>query len=348
MKQITCILLILLTAIGAGILALPYHFSKIGIIPSIIIWIIVSIAMYINSLILIKTELLFKGIKGLPGIFEIYFGKRAKIIILIILTLSIYFAIFAYLKAISESISKYFSFHPFLIILLIINSFIVYLSKYSIESFGLYYSIFKFLFLIAAIIFFLLNYKTEKKISLINADFNSLISFFGISMFAFMFYTIIPNLKTITRDEKILKNSVKYSLFIIFILYFIFCIVFYNDIEIATLKINEIFDFLTIVFVFSPYVLLSYALNETLKNDFNLSNKQSFIFSVALPFILYLILPLSFSKFIEISGGIFGCLMFLLISYYGLKNEKLNINKKLLIFLFIFSIIGFILSVINI
>jgi amino acid permease len=348
MKLLTCIFLILSTAIGAGILALPYYFSKVGIIFSIIIWIIISIAMYVNSLILIKTELFFKGMKGLPGIFEIYFGKKAKIIILILLVLSIYFAIFAYLKALSESISKYFPPYSFLIILLLLNSFIVYLSKYSIESFGTIYSIFKFLFLILAIVFFLMNHKVERKFSLINTDFNSLISFLGISMFAFMFYTIIPNLKSVTRDENTLKNSVKCSLFIIFIFYLLFCMVFCNDIEIATLKIGEVFDFLTIVFVFSPYVLLSYVLNETLKNDFNLSNKQSFIFSVALPFILYLVLPLSFSKFIEISGGIFGCLLFLLISYYGLKNEKLKINKKLLMFLLIFSIIGFILSIINI
>ena len=343
MKLLTCIFLILSTAIGAGILALPYYFSKSGIIFSIIIWIIISIAMYINSLILIKTELLFKGIKGIPGIFEIYFGKKAKIAMLILLILSIYFAIFAYLRAISDSISNYFSQYSFLILVVLANSFIIYLSNYSIENFSIYFSIFKFLFLLFSSIYFILNYPLKMNFKLF--DFN--LSFIGISMFAFMFYNIIPSLKAITRDEKILKNSVKYSLLIIFLIYLLFCLVFSNTSEIATLKINQIFDFLTIIFVFSPYVMLSFALNETFKNDFNFSNKQAFVFSVALPFIIFLIFPFSFSKFIEISGGIFGSLIFLLISYYGLKNDKLKIDKKLLIFLFVFSIIVMILSILN-
>ncbi|MEM0480655.1 MAG: aromatic amino acid transport family protein [Candidatus Aenigmatarchaeota archaeon] len=347
-KVLICTWLILATMVGAGILAMPKVFYESGLIFSTILMIISAFVMYVSSLVLIKLEVFRKNIKNLPGLMEIYFNKKAKLITIILLTLSIYFTVFAYLSAIAESVKNYFNPYSFLILIFLINAFIVYPEKYSIENFSSYFTIFRIAFIFFILVFVLYNNLAKIEINIFPKNIFSLISFFAISIFAFSFFVIIPSLKVFTSNEKELILSVKISLILGFILYFFFSLVFSSSKEVATLGYGILTDVLTMIFVISPYIMLSWSLQNAFITDFGIEKRKSFILSSFIPFLLYLILPLSFSKYIELAGGIIFSLLFFLISLLGLKTqERTKINKNYLYLLAIISILLLISVIIN-
>ena len=256
-KVLLCTWIILATMIGAGILALPKAFYETGLIFSLIIMFLTALVMYISSQILIKLELFKKNIKGLPGLMEVYFGERAKLFTIIIFTLSIYFTVFAYLSAIYESIKNYFNPYSFLLIIFLLNSFIVYPEKYSIEIFSSYFTIFRIAFIIILLFYAISIGLTKPQIKIFPNNFFSVASFFAISVFAFSFFNIIPSLKVFSNNEKELMLSVKLALILGFLIYLAFSIVFSSEKEIATLNFGILTDVLTMIFVISPYIMLS-------------------------------------------------------------------------------------------
>lgn len=336
------IYLILSTMIGTGILALPYIFYSVGVVLSIILYLISTFLIYIVSIILLKASL--KCYKtNLIDVFERYLGKNIKNFSFILVFLSILFVCIAYLNVINFSIS-YFTDNSEIYTLFIV----AIAMSVSFIGFNLIEKAERILFSIKILILFLFlsfiifipkKYKLENFV----IDTNKIFNFLLVSIFAFSFYTIIPSLLLVTKDEKILKSSIIYSLIIAFVLYFLFSYIVSlrsGESEISILGYNELFNFLTIFLVITPYLILSWILSENINENLKIEKRVSLLISYGLPYILFIFLPKSFLMYIEITSAFFILTIYFLIGLIGYKfSEKLKVNKLYSIFLIIFSLI---------
>ncbi|MEM4772515.1 MAG: aromatic amino acid transport family protein [Nanoarchaeales archaeon] len=195
------IYLILSTMIGAGILALPSIFYSVGIFLSIILYLISTFLIYVVSIILLRASLKYYK-TNLIEVFERYLGKNMKNISFILVFLSILFVCIAYLNVINFSLS-YFISNSEIYTLFIVAA----IMSISFIGFNLIEKSEKILFLIKILILLLflsliifVPKKYEVKYFVI--DITKIFNFLLVSIFAFSFYTVIPSLLLVTRDEK--------------------------------------------------------------------------------------------------------------------------------------------------
>ena len=104
-KQLTAILLISGTCIGAGMIALPISLAKIGVIQSIIVILLTWIFIYYCSLIYVELSLHLKNdnVKSFPLEFS---GKKAKLIEDVNIKILSYSALSAYIYGCSSIFQK--------------------------------------------------------------------------------------------------------------------------------------------------------------------------------------------------------------------------------------------------
>ena len=320
------------TIIGGGILSFPYVVYKLGIFPSLILAISVVILTYFSSLLLIKESLLMKGVKELPGIFEIYFDKRMKNFVFLLQTISIYGALIAYMIGISSTLNFVFSTNTKLIILplFIPTAFIVYKGMSNVKVSEVLLTIIKcvLILIISFYLFFVSNksLKFENKIS-----FTNIIEGYGVFMFAFMCYSIIPNLKRFIKQEETLKRILLYALTLSFLLYFLFsiaCISAYKEKtnQLITLSAKSLFEkilfsMLIIFLLITPYISLSWTLKDVFIFDYNMHYKKAWFLSTVLPFLVFLFFPLNFIQTIEWIGSIFGTILYFLLLLLFFKKH---------------------------
>ncbi|MEM5830816.1 MAG: aromatic amino acid transport family protein [Candidatus Aenigmatarchaeota archaeon] len=341
-ELITLIYLILSTMIGAGILALPSISYSVGIFLSIILYLISTFLIYIVSIILLRASLKYYK-TNLIEVFERYLGKNMKNISFILVFLSILFVCIAYLNVINFSLSYFISNSE------ICTLFIVaIIMSISFIGFNLIEKSEKILFLIKILILLLflslITFVPKKyEVKYFVIDITKIFNFLLVSIFAFSFYTVIPSLLLVTKDEKILKNSIIYSIIIGFILYFIFSYFVSlrsGEKEISTLNYNELFNLLTIFLVITPYLILSWILSENLTETLKIEKRISLLISYGLPYILFIFLPKSFLIYLEITSAFFILTIYFLIGIIGYKfSKKLKVNKLYSIFLIVFSLI---------
>lgn len=326
--------------IGAGILALPNSLYSIGLISFLFISLLILLIIYFSSLILLKSSL--KCYKtGLIEVFERYLGKNVGKLSFIIIFFSIIFVCIIYLNIINFSL-KYFV-QESEIYTLFISSITM---SASLGGIKLVEKSNEFLFTIKILIiifFLLLAVCIPKKYSLKCFEFNltKIFNSILVLVFSFSFYTIIPSLLYITKNERILKTSIIYSILIGFFIYFIFSYIVSlrsGDREISTLGYNELFNFLTIFLVVTPYLTLSWVLGENINEKLKIKKRVSILISYSLPYILFIFLPKSFLMYIEITSAFFILTIYFLIGLIGYKySQKLKVNRLYSLFLIIFS-----------
>lgn len=324
--------------IGAGVLALPGVFYSVGFLNSLILFLLSLLLVYLVSLILLRASL--KAYKfQIHEVFEKYFGVKGKNLTFALISLTIIFTNLAYLNAINLSIRDFVSFSEVLtLILASIAMAVAFLGFKYVEKSE------KILFIAKLIVYFMfisfiIFVPPKFEIKQIGFELSSNVSFLMVSIFAFSFYTVIPSLLYISKDEGVIKKSFQISLILAFIFYFLFSFLVSQRVgnsEIATLGFNELFNLLTIFLVITPYLILSWVLSEMIGERFGLDKNKSVLLAFLIPFVLFLILPKSFLTFIEITSGIFIVSFYIFLSYLGLKNYRtFQINYKIPLFLLI-------------
>ncbi|MEM4511541.1 MAG: aromatic amino acid transport family protein, partial [Nanopusillaceae archaeon] len=288
-KLVTLVYLILSTMIGAGILALPYALYSVGIFSSIFLYLISAFIIYVASTILLRASLkYYKTI--LPEVFGRYLGKGFKRISFFLISLSIVFVCIAYLNVINLSI-KFFNINSEVYTLLIT----AIAMAITFVGFNLVEKSEKILFTIKIIIIlFFLSYIVfiPKKYDLefFSLNIKSYFQLLLISVFAFSFYSIVPSLLYVTRDEKLLRKSIIISISIALFLYFVFSYFTAfrsGSSEISTLSFSSLTNFLTLFLVITPYLILSWILSENISEFFRQEKRVSVLISFGLPFILF-------------------------------------------------------------
>tara|TARA_Y100000310_G_scaffold161721_1_gene161637 strand:+ start:18428 stop:19537 length:1110 start_codon:yes stop_codon:yes gene_type:complete len=320
------------TIIGAGILGLPYVFSKSGFSIGVFWLILLGMIMLFVNLCLGEVSLRTKKIHQLPGYAEKYLGKKGKIIMFFAVIFGIYSALLAYLIGEGQSLSKlffgtldysiYFTFAFWILMTLLLREGLKELKKVELYGVTIIIGIIMaiFLWFIPQVNFSNLNYY----------DFSNLFFPFGVILFALLGFTSIPELRQeIKGEEKLFKKAIIFGTLIPVFLYFIFTLIFVgilgkNIEQVATISFGSFIIILGIFTMLTSYFVLSFSLKDIFIYDLK-KKKLSFIFVSLVPLLLYLFVTFfNFADFVKIlgiggvvSGGLTGILILLM-----------NINAK--------------------
>ncbi len=327
-KTILAISIILGTMIGAGIYGIPYIVMKSGLIIGIAQIILIALIIAITTLYLGEITLRTKGNHHLVGYAEKYLGSKGKILMTISIIFGIYSAVLAYLIGISESLS-----------------FLIYNNPHHSLKLGIFFwllmSIFSYsgikalkngefigvstvlIFIISISAFFANKIDFDNLIYSNNLNQLNVLMPFGVILFAFLSYSIIPEVKNILGDyKKNMKKSIIFAVIIAALIYILFAIIVIglqgtNTPKIATLSLGKPFILLGIITMFNAYLALSISLIDTLNLDFNQTKFKSWILTIFMPLILFIILSFTnskdFTKVIGLGGVISGGLISILI-----------------------------------
>lgn len=327
------------TTIGAGFLGLPYVASKSGLVVGIIHIVILGLIILFTNLCLGEVSLRTKRDHQLTGYAEKYLGKKGKAIMFFAMLFGIYSALLAYLVAQGESISyilsntTQYALHLGIIfwILMFVILYLGLTALKRLEDFGIIFV----LIIITLILLISLQDIKPENLTYINPNF--LFLPFGVTLFAFLGFSVMPELEQVLKRQKDrMKKAIIVSGVISMLAYIIFTFSVVSTFgvetpEIATMALGKIFILLGILTIFTSFLALSFAIRDMYIFDFKFSKNKSWLF-VSLPTILlYIIIKIfglaSFTRILSISGTVSGGLVGVMILIMNMKAKRLG-NRK--------------------
>lgn len=352
------------TIIGAGILGLPYVFSKSGYLIGLLWLFILGGIMCLVNLYMAETTLRSKSTHQLSGYSEKFVNKKAGKIMYLVMSIGVYAALLAYLMGEGQSLSRiftgttdyavYFTIGFWFLMTLLLHEGLKGLKK--IETYGVISII---IIIIGIFIYFSPNI-IPSNLTAINTS--EIFFPIGVILFAFLGFTSIPELKQeLKGQEKKFKKAIIIGYSIPAILYILFAATFVGILgdkvtEVATLSFGSIINLLGIFTMLTSYFVLSFALKDTYKYDFKFSNIKTFLLVSLLPITLYLFVTLfnllNFVMVLSIGGTLSASLtaiMILITNYKAKQNSErkpefsIPINKKIIFLLALLFLFGTIL-----
>ena len=327
------------TIIGAGILGLPYVFSRSGFLIGLM-WLLIlgGIVMY-TFLCLGETSLRTKDSHQLPWLAKRYLGRRYQWIMLFAVIFGIYTALIAYLIGESQSLSIlftnnsdnaiYFALGFWLIMAFFLKEGLKNLRK--IETYG----VLAIILIIIIILFW--YYQDIDYGNLININLQNVFLPFGVVLFALMGFTSIPELEMVIKgSEKKFKKAIILGVLMPIIIYVVFSLIFVGVLgtdvpQVSTTGLGKLVILLGIFTMLTSYFILSLSLKDVFRLDFGFSRTLTFVLVSIVPLVIYLTMyklqMLSFIKVIGIGGVISGGLTGILILFIA-KNAKEMGDRK--------------------
>jgi len=350
--------------IGAGILGLPYVFAQSGFFIGLFWLIFLSVVLIYVDFCLGEVTLRTKESHQLTGYAEKYLGKSGRNWMLFTVIFGIYSALVAYLIGEGQSLSTLFFGNTNHSILFALGFWFLMTSLVygglkrlkQVESYGVMTII-----VIILVIFFIMV-SNVSTINLKPIDYSLFFFPFGVTLFALMGFTSIPELaRELKGHEKILKRSIFIGVLIPVILYAMFSFVFVgvlgkNVADVATISLTgflgKILVVLGIFTMMTSYFVLNFALKDTFIFDLN-KKKGIFFFVSIIPFVLYLLVTIfHFAGFVKvlgvggaISGGLTGILILLMAMSAKKKGNRkpeysIKLNKFIVWFLSLIFVLG--------
>lgn len=318
--------------IGAGILGLPYVFSKAGFLAGLFWIVFLGLILIFVGLSLGEVSLRTKQTHQLPGYAGKYLGKTGKKIMFFATVFGIYSALLAYLIGEGQSFSQllagnlkyslYFGIAFWFAMTLLLRKGLRGLKK--VETWG----VLAIILIVLGILIWLFPNVQFGNLNQIN--FSEFFVPFGVVLFALLGFTAIPEMKReIAGQEKDLKKAIILGSSIPIVIYILFSLVFVgvlgnNIAEIATLSFSglsgKILMLLGIFTMLTSYFVLSFALKDMFRFDLRSSKKSSFFWVSLFPILLYLFVSFfSIAGFIKVlgiggvvSGGLTGILILMM------------------------------------
>ncbi len=327
------------TIVGAGILGLPYVFSKSGFLIGVFWLFFLGVIMVFVNLCLGEVTLRTKEIHQLPGYAEKYLGKWASRIMFFAFVFGIYSALIAYLIGEGQSFSQifngnldyaiYYSIGFWIVMTLLLREGLKGLKK--IETWGVTVII---LLILGIFIYFIGGVKVD---NLSYVNYENIFLPFGVVLFSFLGFSSISELRReIKGDERKLKKAIIIGALIPVVLYILFSLIFVGVLgasvfEVATLSFGNIIVVLGIFTMLTSYFVLSFSLKDVFRFDLH-DRKYSFFFVSLLPLILYLIITYfgmaGFIRVLGIGGVVSGGITGILILLMNVQAKKLGDRKS--------------------
>lgn len=345
--------------IGAGVIALPYVFSKAGFIVGTIELLVAWIITILLTLALGEIVLRTKQDHEVSGLIETYLGKKAKTFMAVITILYIYGAILAYGLGLGEAIHGIFGFDRFIssIVLFLLLAAIVYFGLRSVTRAEVILTPFIF-FIIFTIFIFSYQY-----LSLENyppAKIGNLLMPLGPLFFALMGFWCVPDMKRILHNKKSLKKTIILGVTIPAISYLLFAAIV---VGVTGEKTTEVFSvglaeyvgqgvgkllyFFTFFSISTSFIGLGFALKEMFCEDYKCANHISWLGAFLVPFLLLFVIRNGFADVIGITGALSTVFVFgmTLLMFYKAKKKgrrkpefTMNLPKIIAIAIFLFTL----------
>jgi tyrosine-specific transport protein len=333
-KKLAAISTLIGTVIGAGILGIPYVVARSGFLIGTIHVILIGIITILTNLYMGEIVLRTKGTHQLTGYAKKYLGEKGKVIMFIAMAFGIFAALLAYLIGEGNSLSYIFfgttSFSTyFAFAFWAILSGMIYFGIRSLER-GEVIGVSIITILILSMLAFFWNDINPANLSYINYE--NLFVPFGVILFAYLGFASIPEISRILKNQKEkIKGTIIFGYLFCLAIYIIFPLIVVglkgmSTPEIATLALGRVFILFGILTLFSSYLSLSIALQDTLKFDFNIKRINAWLITISIPLLLFILLEIfnfvHFTKVLGIGGVISGGLTALLILLMTSRAKK--------------------------
>jgi len=306
------------TVIGAGFLGIPYVVAKSGFLIGLLLMVVVCFVMMLVNLMIGEIALSTNAQHQLPGYASKYFGKKTKLIIFLASIFGLYSALTAYLLGEGESLSfiftnstnySLFAGIAFGILMTALTTGGIKRFKKT-EPFGVL-AVFVVTLVLGVLSFDKINFENLKYVNT-----NYIFYPFGVILFSFLGTSAIPEMRRILkRNEKLMKKAIIIGSLIPLFVYALFVVVVLglygqNISEIATISFGKTIALLGVFTMFTAFLALNLALQDTYRLDFNISSKKAWVLSSVLPLLLFVIIKFynlaGFVKILSIGGVISG------------------------------------------
>lgn len=337
-RFLTAVSVLVGTAVGAGILGIPYVAARSGFSIALFYILFVGGIILLVNLYLGEVALRTKKKHQLSGYAGKYLGKRAKNLMEFAVIFGVYSAIIAYLFGVGDSLS--------FLVLGNLKYSVVFGVFFGVVMSGLLWSGLKALkrferigvatILVLLLSIFILFVNKVHFENLNYVDFGYAFLPFGVVLFALLAFHAIPQVNFIIKNRKQMKkvlftgSVVSVSFYVLFAL----VVVGFKGLEtpeIATFALGGIFVLLGIFAMFTSYLSLGNALEEDFIFDEHFKKRNSWLLSSIIPICIYVFLSFfeffSFTKVISIGGVISGGLIAVL-SLFVVKKAKKNGDRK--------------------
>ena len=323
------------TIVGGGILALPYAIEKSGFFEGISLLVLVGFASILITMYTGELSSHFKKLHQLPVIISKYTGKRLRVLILIFQVLTIYGAQIAYLTGIALVMVFLFhlSYAISVLLVFLLTLPLIYKGYKLVEDAETPLLFIKIALIVAAALSVL---TIVKDANFYSYNITNLFGPFGIILFSFTGYTVIPEVKEELGGIKKLTSVIVISYIISILLYVFFSFAFvgafgHSVSTVATDGIHSVyyellFSLTTLFLLLTPYIALSLVLADSFTYDFGIGRKPGMFLSLAAPFAIAFF-DFNFESILDVTGGIFISLLAMLI-LFAVFIERRRKGKK--------------------
>ena len=326
------------TVIGAGFLGIPYVVSKSGFLIGLVWMCLICIIMMFVNLTIGEIALSTKAMHQIPGYASKYLGKKTKIFVFLASVFGLYAALVAYLIGEGESLSSLLTSSTNYSLLLGIGFWFI-LALITFKGIRWFKKIEPFAVLavfLATLVLGIINWNriSFENLSYINSSY--LFLPFGVVLFAFLGVSSIPEMeRVLEKNEKLMKKAIIIGSLVPLFVYILFTLVVlglygFNIEEIATISFGKTVTLLGMFTMFTAFLALSLALQDTYRFDFNISQKKAWLLSVLLPLFTFVAIKIwnlaDFVKILSLGGSISGGLLgiAILLIHEHLKDKELE------------------------
>lgn len=340
MKTLLASFTLIAATIGIGILALPYTFSRSGLVPAITLLIIALVLTVTINLLYVEVLLHVKGKHQFAGYAGLFFGKTGKVLATVALLVGAYGACLAYiiqggifLNTAFPLLSEfYFSLLFFLMISLVGLMNMKLFSELQSIMVGV------LLVLITVLSIVGIAYISPQHFDITSTKLSEILLPYGVLLFAFSGYSIIPEVGEITQyNRRSLRKAVIVGTGVVALVYVVFSTVILGITgeqvsEDAVVGLTSVFGadmvkyiaLVALLPVTTSYISLSRVAQDLFVRDLKIHGPLGWFFALYPPMLLFLTGGLGIVKVLEISGGItVGLTGALLVAiYFKMASQK--------------------------
>lgn len=336
------------TTIGVGFFALPYITSKIGFWTILLYFLIVGGIALIIHLLFSEIAMETKDYLRLPGYAKIYFGKKGKKIVSIIVIIGALGSMLSYLIVGGDFLSSFLapilggSDFLYIFIYFALGTLVMYIGLKIISKIELV-GILSFFIVLAAIFFRAQPIMNAKNLFPV-PNISYLFLPYGVILFSLWGLDLIPEAEEILgRDKKLLKKIVVPTFLLVSImvyLFFIFLIVsitgqFTTESAITGLKnvlgngIVSLVLLFGVTTTFTSFITVGLNLQKILRYDMKIKKSIAWTITCFAPFLLFLFGIRNFINVVSFIGGVILGIEGILIIFMYQKIKKDTLKVKI-------------------
>jgi len=324
--------------IGAGILGIPYVVAKSGFLVGALNIIVIGLLVLFVNLFMGEIVLRTKGNHQLTGYAEKYLGMNGKMLMTVSMLLGNYGALLAYLIGEGRVLSAIFGGDAFYYSLgfFVIVSFIVYRGIKAVGRSELYLGI---VFLAVVFVIICIN---AFNVDPSNFDIpgSSIFLPFGVVLFAYLGAVAVPEMREeLMNNWKSMKKAIIIGSLIPVVVYLTFglsvvAVTGIDTTEVASVGLGQVLgrhmiilgNVFAVFTMATSFIAIALALKEMYNYDFGIGPFKSFLITVSLPLLLFLVGFKGFISTLSIAGsfagGIDGILIVLMLWNAKKRGER--------------------------